>query len=114
MGASGHPSSNDGCALDTMVSKPSSPSPPTNCTSPRPVEHWREKGLAMKLISTLAFTVALAMPAAADFTGRWEIAGRQFGMFPSFQPLNDGRLEIAAGNGANYTARYNSLSLDRK
>ncbi|HWX90770.1 MAG TPA: hypothetical protein VNY75_10720, partial [Rhizomicrobium sp.] len=63
------------------------------------------------LISTLAFAVALAAPAAAaDFTGRWEIAGRQFGMFPSFLPLNDGRLEIAASNGANYTARYNTLS----
>jgi amidase len=75
------------------------------------VEHWRKKGRAMKLISTIAFVLALATPAAAaDLTGRWEIAGRQFGMFPSFLPLNDGRLEIATGSGANYTARYNSLS----
>src|SRR5258707_14682323 len=63
----------------------------------------------MKLISTIAITAALSLPAAAaDYAGRWEISGRQFGMSPSFQPITDGRLEISGG-GDNYTASYNAL-----
>jgi RNA-binding protein YlmH len=49
----------------------------------------------MKAQFVLAITAAMALPAsAADYAGRWEIAGRQFGMYPSFQPVTDGRLEI--------------------
>jgi acetamidase/formamidase len=63
----------------------------------------------MKLISVIALTAALSLPAsAADYAGRWEISGRQFGMYPSFQPITDGRLEIG-GSGGNYTASYNAL-----
>jgi len=64
----------------------------------------------MRLLSTIAIAIALASPAfAADFNGRWEISGRQFGnMYPSFQPITDGRLEITA-NGDSYTGIYNAL-----
>jgi len=52
---------------------------------------------------------ALTIPAsAADYAGRWEISGRQFGMVPSFHPISDGRLVIS-GSGGNYTATYNAL-----
>lgn len=62
---------------------------------------------ALFLAASLA---ALTLPAsAADYAGRWEISGRQFGMYPSFQPITDGRLEIT-GNGDSYTATYNTLN----
>jgi len=64
----------------------------------------------MKAQFVLAITAAMALPAsAADYAGRWEIAGRQFGMYPSFQPITDGRLEIK-GSGGGYTATYNALT----
>ena len=51
-----------------------------------------------------------ALPAsAADYAGRWEISGRQFGMYASFQPITDGRLEIKGSSGG-YTASYNALT----
>ena len=63
----------------------------------------------MKLIFTVAIAAALTLPAAAaDYAGRWEISGRQFGMYPSFQPITDGRLEVT-GSGGGYTATYNAL-----
>jgi amidase len=64
----------------------------------------------MKTILCGALLLAGAsLPAsAADYAGRWEISGRQFGMYPSFQPITDGRLEIS-GSGDSYTATYNAL-----
>jgi acetamidase/formamidase len=64
----------------------------------------------MRLIITAAVTAALSFSAeAADYAGRWEISGRQFGgMYPAFQPITDGRLEIS-GSGERYTATYNAL-----
>jgi amidase len=60
-------------------------------------------------LSFAAMAVTLIAPAsAADYAGRWEISGRQFGMYPSFQPITDGRLEIS-GSGDKYTASYNAL-----
>ena len=55
--------------------------------------------------------LALSFPASAgasDYAGRWEISGRQFGMFPAFQPITDGRLEIT-GAGTEFRATYNAL-----
>src|SRR6266567_4359981 len=76
------------------------------------MKHWAKIGQkrgAMKLLSTIAITAALSLPAsAADYAGRWEISGRQFGMYPAFQPITDGRLEIS-GSGDKYTATYNAL-----
>jgi amidase len=64
----------------------------------------------MKLHCVLATALSFTVPAsAADYAGRWEISGRQFGMYPAFQPITDGRLEIAA-SGNSYTATYNALS----
>ena len=61
-------------------------------------------------IAVGAVLIIPAFPAsAADYAGRWEISGRQFGMHPSFQPITDGRLEIKAG-GTGYTATYNALT----
>ena len=63
----------------------------------------------MKALFVLAITAATVIPAsAADYAGRWEISGRQFGMLPSFHPISDGRLVIS-GSGGNYTATYNAL-----
>lgn len=63
----------------------------------------------MKAFLVLAMSAAAALPAsAADYAGRWEIAGRQFGMVPSFHPIGDGRLVIS-GSGANVTATFNAL-----
>jgi len=63
----------------------------------------------MKALIIVAITAATAIPAsAADYVGRWEISGRQFGMVPSFHPISDGRLVIS-GSGGNYTATYNAL-----
>jgi len=64
----------------------------------------------MRLLCAFAVTTALSFSAeAADYAGRWEISGRQFGnMYPSFQPITDGRLEISGG-GASYSATYNAL-----
>lgn len=62
----------------------------------------------MKCLLVFALA-ALSFPAqAADYAGRWEISGRQFGMYPSFQPITDGRLEITA-SGDRYSATYNAL-----
>ena len=66
----------------------------------------------MKTIRSIcgaALALLFCLPArAADYAGRWEISGRQFGMFPAFQPITDGRLEIT-GSGTAYSATYNAL-----
>src|SRR4051812_7078053 len=63
----------------------------------------------MKSLSAIAIFTMLALPAsAADYTGHWEISGRQFGMYPNFQPITDGRLEISS-SGTSYTASYRAL-----
>ena len=65
----------------------------------------------MKIVLGAALVLAAAAQSAsaADYAGRWEISGRQFGMYPSFQPITDGRLEIKGGGGS-YTAIYNALT----
>jgi amidase len=73
------------------------------------MKHCLQKGGTMKLISAItAALISSGAAQAADYAGRWEISGRQFGMHPSFQPITDGRLEIA-GSGNDYTATYNAL-----
>jgi acetamidase/formamidase len=60
------------------------------------------------LAPAFAVLVLTTSAYAADYAGRWEISGRQFGMYPSFQPITDGRLEIT-GSGSSYSATYNAL-----
>jgi len=65
----------------------------------------------MKIVlgAALIFAATAQSASAADYAGRWEISGRQFGMYPSFQPITDGRLEIKGASGS-YTATYNALT----
>jgi acetamidase/formamidase len=63
---------------------------------------------ALPFAALLLTAPAAAWAAGPDFAGRWEIAGRQFGVFPSFQPVNDARLELTTSGDA-YTGRLNNL-----
>jgi len=71
----------------------------------------KKLGETMKRLFVFALAVLPVLTTsagAADYTGHWEISGRQFGMYPNFQPITDGRLEIG-GSGDSYTASYRAL-----
>jgi amidase len=64
----------------------------------------------MKHFAFLASAMLLASPAVAatDYSGRWEVAVREFGDKNYYLPVQDGRLILEA-HGDNYTGRFNQV-----